>query len=46
MGKRALTSGVERPEYEADHCPQTTAEIGMIGAVPPLSQCFHGVVLN
>jgi hypothetical protein len=34
-----ISLGVERPGRESDHSPPSSAEVKMLGAVPPLPQC-------
>jgi hypothetical protein len=46
MYMEALSSGVKQQGPEADHSPPPIAEFKKVGAIPPLSQYFHGVVLN
>jgi hypothetical protein len=39
--------GVIRPGREADHSPQSSAEVKNGGAMtPPVPVCLHGMVLN
>jgi hypothetical protein len=43
---RALYPGLKRPGREADHSPPCSAKVRNTGAIPPLSICLHGVMLN
>jgi hypothetical protein len=38
--------GVKRPAREADHSTPSSADVTKSGAVPPLPESLHGVVLN
>jgi hypothetical protein len=42
----ALTLGLKRPGFEADHSPPSSAEVIMCGAIPPLFQCFLHVMVQ
>jgi hypothetical protein len=37
MGSAAISSGMKRPELEADHSPTPTTEVKNGSAIPPLS---------
>jgi hypothetical protein len=41
---RAITQVVKRPGREADHSHPPRVNNG--GAIPPLTICLHGIVLN
>jgi hypothetical protein len=43
---RAVFLALKRPRREADHSPQSTAEIKNGGAMPPLPHNLHEVVLS
>jgi hypothetical protein len=46
MGTGGSFPGAKRPGLEADHLPPSSVEVENSGAIPPLPQCLHGIVLN
>jgi hypothetical protein len=46
VGTGALSIGVKRPGYDADHSPPTSAEVKNSGAIPLPPIRLHGVVIN
>jgi hypothetical protein len=46
MGTGAFSLGVNWLDFEADHSPPSSAEVKNNGAIPPLSICLHGIVLD